>query len=174
MKFSAFFSVAVTLLCHLIVAEDKHRCPPHDPIKAALLAQAEYELNLRLCKYRAAAQMTTTNFSYSLIEPSCASGEGQTCCVSQGAISQLLSRYVCGDTITYLERSLDNVKLLKNGTVVINKYEVIVHQDLHPQITNYNFFWNPSGDGKYWLNYVDGNDFACPTYLYGLGLCGYC
>lgn len=139
---------------------------------AALQAQLEYETNLKDCDYAAAEAQTTPTFSASLIELGCTNQ--QVCCVANMDFDELASRYTCGDRILYYDPRAENAKVLTNGTVVISRWETIINAANSLQITEYRFHWNPVGMGQYRLDYVDGNDFSCPTFAQSLFMCSQC
>lgn len=160
-----------TALLVLAHDDEKHRhCE-----KGALLAQAQWEAAIKACQYADATAATTTRFSFSLLATGCPA-DGQVCCVDSGDFAAFLQRYACEDKILYYEPPYNGpaVQTLANGTVVIGRYETIVQPDGNLIVYNYRFHWNPAARGKYLLDYIDGNDFNCPTYLFELFSCSEC
>jgi hypothetical protein len=155
----------------VLATDDKHRhCD-----KGALLAQSTWEAAIKACQYADATALATARFSFSLLATGCPS-DGQVCCVDSGPLDVFLQRYTCDDKILYYEPPYNgpSVQTLANGTVLIGRYETIIQADGNLVIHNYRFHWNPVGRGKYLLDYIDGNDFNCPTYLFELLSCSEC
>lgn len=147
------------------LAQDKRK---HDDPTAALVFQNQLEQDLKNCQYD--TPLIASNFTYSIVVP--CSGIPQKCCIEKGNAASFLSKYSCGDKLSYYLLRDCFVQTKCNGTVVISRVEILVPQSPTTndslQVSNYNFYWRDLGNLNYQLDYLDGNNFRCPSYIYGL------